>query len=99
MIFLEETTTRLSLAVIFSDAIDPNVKIPQQAVSLVATGILHEPYFHRAGYWLFLDLQAGQVNLSWKSTQFEDGAQGIDISTLPSQAPIVTISLVKPPPS
>ena len=97
MIFLEETVTRLSLAVIFNDAGDPGLKIPQEEVSLAITGNLQKPIFHRSGHWLFLDLPAGSVDLSWKSLTYEDGTQTVDLDALPALAPVVPIPLTKSP--
>lgn len=98
MMFLEQTTTRLSLAVIFNDAVVSDVKIPKEEVSLLAAGIMQEPLYQRSGYWLFMDLQTGLVNLIWKSIHYEDGEQVVDLAALPSLAPVVPISLVKSPP-
>ena len=99
MTFLEETTTRLSLAVIFNDSVVPDEQIPQEKVSLLATatGVVHEPFYQRLGYWLFMDLPVGSVNLSWKSMRYEDGEQVVDLDALPSLEPVVSISLVKSP--
>lgn len=94
MIFLEERTTHLSLAVIFNDVTNPDVNITKDEVSLIAIGVVQEPFYQREGYWLFMDLPTGSVTISWKATHYKDGEQIIDLSTLPILAPIVTINLV-----
>lgn len=98
MMFLEETTTRLSLAVIFNDAVTPDVHLPEDEVSLLATGIVQKPFYQRAGYWLFMDLQDALVSLSWKSIHYENGTRDVDLATLPGLSPVIPISLVKPAP-
>lgn len=98
MMFLEKTTTRLSLAVIFQDADVPEVQIPKEEVSLLIVGIVQEPFYKRTGYWLFVNLPPGLVNIYWKSIHYEDGMQVVDLDALPILAPVVPISLVKPPP-
>jgi len=98
MMLFEEMTTRLSLAVIFNDAVVPTMKIPEDEVNLLAAGIEQEPIYKRPGYWLFMDVQENLVNLIWKTKHYENGEQLIDIDTLPSLSPVVPIPLVKPPP-
>lgn len=98
MMFLEETTTHLSLAVIFNDAVAPELQIPKEEVSLLIAGVVQEPFYKRTGYRLFMDLPAGLVNLSWKSIHYEDGTQVVDLDALPILTPVVPIALVKPPP-
>jgi len=98
MIFLEETTTRLSLAVVFNDAVAPEIQIPEEEVSLLANGIVQKPFYQRSGYWLFMDLQDALVSLAWKSIHYENGTYDVDLETLPNISPVVPIPLVKPPP-
>jgi hypothetical protein len=98
MKYLEERTPRLSLAVIFNDAAVPDVHIEKDEVSLLAIGIMQEPFYQRSGYWLFMDLPAGSVTLSWKAIHYEDGEHVVDPSMLPNLAPVVPISLVMPSP-
>lgn len=98
MMFLEQTTTHLSLAVNFNDAVVPEEEILEGEISLFAAGIAQKPFYQKSGYWVFMDLDPGTVNLFWKSVHYEDGEQAIDIDTLPYLTPVLPISLVKPPP-
>lgn len=98
MKFLEERNPGLSLAVRFNDAADLNVKIEKNEINLFAMGMVQKPFYQRTGYWLFMDLPAGLVTLSWKSVHYEDGEQVVDPDALPRNAPIVPIALAKPSP-
>ena len=97
MSWVEQTTQRLLVAVVFTDDSASGRRVGDDELRVAVREVAARPIFHRSGYWLVMNGHAAEVTISWNADHFENGETVANVAELPKRLPIGRVALTRPP--